>query len=59
MFAVQGIDFIYDDSCHKLKIQIRHSKVHAQSDLVSTKLNLNLDLLQHIVDAAPLNNKGR
>ncbi len=56
---MQGIDFIYDDSCHKLKIQIRHSRVHAQSDLVSTKLNLNLDLLQHKVDAAPVNNKGR
>ena len=54
IFVAQGIDFIYDDSCHKLKIQIRHSRVHAQSDLVSTKLNLNLDLSQHIIDAAPM-----
>jgi hypothetical protein len=54
--AAQGIDFIYDEACRKLKIRIRHSRVHAQSELVSTKLNLNLNLLQPaIVDAAPLN----
>ena len=40
--------------------EIRHGRVHAQSELVSTKLNLNLNLLQPaIVDAAPLNKEGR
>jgi hypothetical protein len=57
--AAQGIDFIYDDSSRTLKIRIRHSRVYAQNDSVSTKLNLNLDLLQHIVDAASVNNEGR
>jgi hypothetical protein len=40
--------------------EIRHGRVHAQSELVSTKLNLNLNLLQPaIVDAAPLNKERR
>jgi hypothetical protein len=29
-FVAQGVDFIYDDSCCKLKIQIWHRRVYAQ-----------------------------
>jgi len=30
IFVAQGIDFIYDDSCCKLKIRIWHRRVYAQ-----------------------------
>ena len=39
--AAQGIDFLYDESCRRLKIRIRHSRVLAQDELINTKLNLN------------------
>lgn len=64
--AAQGIDFVYEDASHTLRIRIQHSMVLAQHELVSMKLNSNAAMLivaDNVDRIAPVinevNNEGR
>ncbi len=60
--AMQGIDFLYDESCHRSKIKICHSRVLAQDEVVNGKLNLhrNFNLpANHMDNDAAVNHEGR